>query len=58
MYVCVTIVIYFIVLRITGTGLLMKQLYYNVARVIIMLQITYILTWDCGSGGRDMTEIT
>lgn len=58
MYVCVTIVIYFIILRITGNGLLTKQLYYNVARVIIMLQITYILTWDCGGAGRDTTEVT
>lgn len=32
MYICVTIIIYFIVLRITGNGLLIKQMYYNAAK--------------------------
>lgn len=42
-YVGVTIIIQFVVLRITGNGLLMKQIYYNVAGVIIILRIIYIL---------------
>lgn len=46
MRTCVTIIIYFIVFRIVGNGYIMKQTYYSVARMIIILSIIYTLLWD------------
>lgn len=46
MHTCAAIIIYFIVFSIVGNGFIMKQTYYSVARMIIILSIIYTLLWD------------